>query len=119
MSNIHIDIDNLDFKQLKELLKEVRLYRDLKKQLWNRGKVLYKKLENGTNTLVVEYFSAMSEDLAWEESKKVFNKVFSLDLNRDEVTLLKNDNLKWWIKVYVNDKVMDLSYDRVERMVRK
>lgn len=33
MTNTNINIDNLNLAQLNELLKEVRLYRDLKKQL--------------------------------------------------------------------------------------
>ncbi len=119
MSNIHVNIDNLGLSELKNLLVDIRLYRDLKKQLGTRWEILYKKLENWTNTLVVEYFPAISEDLAWEESKKIFDKVFGLNVNREEVVFSKKENLKWGIKVYVNDKMIDLSYDRVEKMVRK
>ena len=57
--------------------------------------------------------------MAWEESKKIFDKVFGLNVNREEVVFSKKENLKWGIKVYVNDKMIDLSYDRVEKMVRK
>ena len=46
MTNTNINIDNLNLAQLNELLKEVRLYRDLKKQLWSRGVSLYNKLKN-------------------------------------------------------------------------
>ena len=56
MSNIHVNIDNLGLSELKNLLVDIRLYRDLKKQLGTRWEILYKKLENWTNTLVVEYF---------------------------------------------------------------
>ena len=45
MTNTNINIDNLNLAQLNELLKEVRLYRDLKKQLWNRWVSLYNKLK--------------------------------------------------------------------------
>jgi len=44
--------------------------------------------------LVVEYFPAISEDLAWEESKKIFDKVFGLNVNREEVVFSKKENLK-------------------------
>jgi hypothetical protein len=45
MSNIKSLTDSLSFDQLKELLKEVKLYRDLKKQLGKRGNDLYKNLK--------------------------------------------------------------------------
>ena len=43
MTNTNINIDNLNLAQLNELLKEVRLYRDLKKQLWSGWFFLYNK----------------------------------------------------------------------------
>ena len=36
-----INIDNLGLSELKDLLKEVKLYRDLKTQLWNRWEKTY------------------------------------------------------------------------------
>ena len=119
MSNIKSLTDNLNFDQLKELLKEVKLYRDLKKQLWNRWKSMYKKLKTWNSTFKVEYFTGMSEDLAWEEWQKVYKSIFNLDIAKTEVIFSKNEKIKWWIKVYVDDKVIDLSYQRIEKMITK
>lgn len=120
MTNTNINIDNLNLAQLNELLKEVRLYRDLKKQLWNRWVSLYNKLKNNSNILLVEYFPAISEDLAWEEAKVIFKKVFNLnEVSRENVVFSKKETIKGWIRVYVDDKVIDLSYEKIERMVRK
>ena len=119
MSNIKSLTDNLSFDQLKELLKEVKLFRDLKKQLWNRWNDLYKKLKTWKSTYTVEYFPVISEELAWEESQKVYKNVFNLDINKSEINFLKNEKLKWWIKVYLDDKVIDLSYQKIENMITK
>jgi hypothetical protein len=100
-------------------LKEVKLYRDLKKQLGKRGNDLYKNLKTWKSTYKVEFFSAISEELAWEESQKVYKKVFNLDLDKSQIIFSKNEKLKWWIKVYLDDKVVDLSYQKIENMITK
>ncbi len=119
MSNIKSLTDNLNFDQLKEVLKEIKLYRDLKKQLWKRWEDVYSKLKTWKSTYLVEYFTGVSEDLAWEESQKVYKKVFNLNVEKSEVTFLKKEEIKWWIKVYLDDKVIDLSYQKIENMITK
>lgn len=114
-----INIDNLNLSELKDLLKEVKLYRDLKNQLWNRAEKIYNKIKKWEKTLVVEYFSAISKDLAFNESKKVFKNVFNLDVEENEITFRENDEIRWWIRVYLDDKVVDLSYLRIERNLSK
>lgn len=114
-----INIDNLDLSELKDLLKEVKLYRELKNQLWSRGEKVYNKLKKWEKFLFVEYYPVVSIDLAFEESKKVFKNVFNLDVNKEDIVLKENNKIKWWIRVYVDDKVVDLSYLKIERELSK
>lgn len=110
-----VNIDNLNLSELKDLLKELKLYKNIKKQLWNRSNKLYNKLKKWEKSLVVEYFSSISKDLAFEESRKIFKNIFNLDAEESEITFLENSELKWWIRVYVDDKVVDLSYSKIEK----
>lgn len=119
MSNIPVNIDNLDLKQLKWLLKEIRLYDILKRQLGNRWKEIFNRLKTWKQKFLVEYFSSISEDIVWEESKKVYKKVFDLDVERKDIIFSSNKEIKWWIKVFLDDKMVDLSYQRIEKMITK
>ena len=101
-----INIDNLGLSELKDLLKEVKLYRDLKTQLWNRWEKTYKKIKNWEKTLVVE-------------SKKIFKNVFNLDVEQKDLKMEENAEIKWWIRIYMDDKVIDLSYLKIERELSK
>lgn len=114
-----VNINNLTLEESKSLLKEVKLYRDLKKQLGSRGWILYNKMKTWKKNLVVEYFPVISEDVAWEEANKVFIKVFSLDAKKEEVTFTPKESILGWIRVYVDDFVIDLSYLKIERIVKK
>jgi hypothetical protein len=116
--NISTDIDKLNLVNLKELLKELKLYNSLSKQLWNRWRKLYSELKTWKIGFEVEYFSKVGEDLAWEESFKVFDKIFHQKPKREEVIFTSKDSLAWWIKVYFGDKLLDLSYEKLEKVLR-
>jgi len=105
-------------EELQSVLKELRLYRDLSNELWERGKDLFDRIQNGKQSYQVEYFSAVNLDLAWKSAEEIFSKVFKVQPKKDEVKFLKNDNLKWGIKVYLNDEVVDLSFDKVEKALK-
>lgn len=118
MSNITESLNNLNLVDLKKLLRELKLYKDLKKQLWNRWKNIYKKLKTWDKSFLIEYFPSVSQELAWEKASKVYKNVFSLDVEKDNVVFLPKESIKWWIKVYVDDKIVDLSYERIERGIK-
>lgn len=119
MSNIKSLTDNLNLQELKWLLKEVKLYRDLKKQLGKRGEKVYTSLKTWKKSFTIEYFPSVWADLAWENASKVYSKVFELDVKKEDVIFLEDEKIKWWIKVYADDKVVDLSYLKIERMITK
>ncbi len=112
-------IKNFDSKQLQELLKQIKLYRDLSKQLWNRGKDAFNKWLKGEKTFIVEYFSEVWEDLAWEQAKIVYEKVFSHKPSKKEVSLEKKDSIGWGIKVYLDDSLIDLSFSKIKGQIIK
>lgn len=117
MSDFNKTIDSLEKNQLKELLWELKLYRDLKKQLWNRWKTLYNKIRTWNHSYYVEYYSAVWEDLAFDIASKIYKQVFEIDLNKEDIDFIKKESVLWWIKVYVDDKVVDLSYQKIEKMI--
>ncbi|PZM83579.1 hypothetical protein DLH72_03670 [Candidatus Gracilibacteria bacterium] len=114
-----INIDKLNLSELKDLLKEVKLYRDLKTQLGDRAEKIYNKIKKGEKTLSVEYFPAISKELAFDESKKIFKNIFNLDVEEKDVLLKENEQLRGGMRVYMDDKVVDLSYLKIERELSK
>lgn len=114
-----LTIDNLNLFELQELLKELKLFSNLKKQLWNRGKNLYYELKTGKKAFEVEYFSKISENVAWEEAKKVFEKIFKETPEKKDIVFTPKSKLEWWIKVYVGDKILDMSYEKIKKVLKK
>ncbi len=119
MNDFKKSINDLDLNQLQELLVELKLYKDLDKKLWSRWRNLYNSLKTWKKTYLVEYFPAISEDLAYEISSKVYTEVFNLKIEKNEIKFVSKESILGWVKVYFGDKVVDLSYQKIEKIITK
>ena len=111
-------INNLDAKGLQELLREVKMYQDLKTKLGKRWEELFERKHSWEQLLVVEYFTSVSEDLAWEQAKNVYKKAFEMDVQKEKVLFVQNEWLQWGIKVYLDDSMVDLSFSKIEKFIK-
>lgn len=110
-----IDIKKMSKDELQKTLKELRLYRDLTNELWTRGVELFDRIQNGTHSYQVEHFTAVSPDLAWGSAQDVYAKVFNVKPKKEDIEFIEKPTLKWGIKVYFDDEVVDLSFDKIEK----
>lgn len=112
------DIDNLDLKELKAVLKQVKVFKDLKNKLWKRWIALFNRNKENKDLFIVEYFW---ENIVWEVyelSVKIFKEKFNNDLQKSDINFIRNDDIKWWIKIYKNDEMVDLSFLKIEKQIR-
>lgn len=112
-------IDSIKSSDLKEILKWLKLYSDMKNKLGQRWEKLFKRELFNKHYLLVEYFSSLKEDTVIEESLKVYSKFFNIEPNKNEIILKKVDNINWWIRVYFDDNMVDVSFSRVEKILKK
>lgn len=116
--NHRAEIEKLSWEELQSLLKEVKLYKQLRKQLGNRWKILFSHMKNNTSYYKVEYFPEVGLESAWEQAQKVFQNVFNISVEREAVIFEENIKLLGWIQVYKDDMVADLSYWKIENALR-
>ncbi len=114
-----MDITQLSLDEIRELRRSVQRFATMKKQLGKRGEALFARELAGKKLYTVEYVPTMSEDDAWQQSQKVFSKSFWETPAREEVIFLPKDSLKWGMKVYVDDHLVDMSYSRVEKTLTR
>ena len=120
---IHSEIQKLNLEDLKELLKNLKLFKDLIKKLWVRWKELFKRWLTWKKELIVEYFSSISEELAFEKAKVVYGKVFSSNntfrwVSKKEIKFISKKELWGGIKVYFDDSMVDLSFSKIEKFIK-
>lgn len=115
-----IDISKLNKVELKELLKKTKLLNSLMKSLWKRWVSEYRKVSKWINSYRVEYydFTQMSSSFLEEKILEWFYKLFWLKLKKDDIEFILNKDLKWWIRIFVNDNMFDMAYSRFEKILK-
>lgn len=114
-----MDIQSLDLKDLKEVLKGLNSYKDLSKKLGKRWKSLFSTISKWTHVYVVEYFPSVWKSYALEKSMHVFSGVFGVSPQKEEIKLVEKENISSGIKVYYDDNCVDLSFKSIENKLQK
>lgn len=114
------DISKLNKLELRNLLKKLKLLNSLKKSLWKRGITEYERINNWVNVYKVEYFNSGDSSLSFvqENASESFKKVFWLDVKVEDIQFAQNQNLKWWMRIFFNDTMCDLSYNRFANLLK-
>lgn len=113
------NIDNLQQAELEQLLKNLKTYRDLVKKVGKRWKQIFNNVFNGVNTYSVEYYGDIDEKYVLKEAKEIYKKMFDVDVKESDIEVVKNQNIKWGIKVYLNDNLIDLSFLKFYNILNK
>ena len=114
-----MDFKNLKKEELEKLLKELTLYKDLWRKLWKRWIELFKREMSGDSLLEVEYFPSISEAIAFDNAIKVYTSIFNISPKKEEIRFISKDSIGWGIKVYKDDSMVDLSFSKVEKILKK
>lgn len=113
------NIEGLGKAELEGLLKDLNTYKDLIKKVWKRGKAIFDNKFNWINQYSVEYFGDLDESFILTEAKEIYKKMFDIEVNDDQIKLIKNEKIKWGMKVYLNDNLVDLSFLKFYNLLNK
>jgi len=105
--------------ELKDLLKNLRMYRELVKKVWKRWQKIYHNTFDWINDYVVEYYWDLEKSYVLEKAKEVYKKTFDIEVNNEDIEMKQKDNIKWGMKIYLNDNLLDLSFLRFHNLLKK
>jgi len=111
------NFDELNSSELKQILKNLKLYKDLSSKLWNRWKKLFFSIIEKKSLYKIEYFENMSEKEALDNAIIAYKKVFLETPNIKDINLISKKSLSWGIKIYKDDNMNDLSFKKVENIL--
>jgi len=114
-----INLESLNREELQTLLKRVKLYNSLVKDLWKRWKLEYERLALWKSSYIVEYFSGLNVETVKELSLEVYRLSFGISVKTEEIKFIKKENIYWWIRVFLDDKMVDLSYKKFLNLLKK
>lgn len=104
--------------ELKEILKKLKLYKTLTNELWNRGKQKFKRQLDGNPIFLVDYHSSLDDDYIYDKALKVYEKFFGVYPQKEEIIFKKNENISWWFRVFMDDNLVDLSFNKVKSLIK-
>ncbi len=113
------NLEGLDKAELELLLKDLKIYKDLIKKVWKRWKQIFDNKFNNKNEFVVEYYWDIDESFVLAKAKEIYNKIFDINVKDDDIKLVKNNEIKWWMKIYLNDNLIDLSFLKFYNILNK
>ncbi len=105
--------------ELKDLLKNLRMYRELVKKVWKRWQKIYHNTFDWINDYTVEYFGDLDKSYVLEKARAVYKKTFNIEVKDSDIKMEKKDNIKWGMKIYLNDNLLDLSFLKFYNLLKK
>jgi hypothetical protein len=114
-----MDFWNLKREEIKDLLKDLKSYNNLTKKLWYRWKRVFDKLKNDKSYFLVEYYPYADVEFVFTKSIEIYKSFFNCTPTREEIVLSPKKSLLWWMKVYMDDNMVDLSFEKVEKNLKK
>jgi len=109
----------MNLTETKSLLKNLRHYQKLTRDLGSRWRELFHREYGKTSKYVVEYNKNISSENIWEYAQSVFNKSFGVHPEISEIVFVERSDISWGIKVYKDDMMVDLSYNGLKKKIQK
>ncbi len=103
-------------EELSELLRSLKLYRNLRKKLGNRGSRLFEASRSGEKTLRVEYFPSFDRKDVEAALESAFGKDYAKGYRAE---WKENPSLSGGIRAFFGDELVDLSFSRIERLLSR
>lgn len=114
------NLENLNKQELQAVLKDLSLYKKLTSQVWERWKQIFSHIKEWKNKFSVEYFPNIDKEFVLEEAKKIYEKVFSQkNLKDEEIILSEKKEILWWMKIFFNDDMVDMSFLKIQKLIKK
>lgn len=75
-------------------MEKLRSYADMRKKLGLRGRELFSRNISEEKKFVVEYFPILTEDAAWQQAERVFEKTFGEQVQKSQVQFFPKEEIK-------------------------
>ncbi len=111
-----LDLTSYSRESLENMLSIVKSYRTSLKQIGKRA-VLIDPKHPPAISATVEYVGGMHKDSVEKYALSCMKKLFP-EYTGAAPILRENPELKWWIRVFVGDDMIDLTFQKFETLIK-
>lgn len=111
------DLKKDDLLKLSSILKEYNNYIDI---FWKNAKKEFWLNYLNKDKLVVQYFQDknMNLDILKTYVIGIYKKHFDLNISdTNSIEFIENKSLEWWIRVFKNDNMIDISFLNIHKQL--
>jgi len=114
-----MDINKYNKSELEQVYAILKKYRDLKKNIGKKSdEVIYFELNN-EKKILIEYFTDLKIEEIKDFLKNLYKKHFDTDIDLNKATFKANSDLKWWVRIFLWDDMVDISFENIYNKISK
>ena len=104
--------------ELAEISRILKKYKALRKNVWKKWSEIIKSELTWKIKVEVEYFPSLWKEEIKKTSLEIFEKVLNIKPNEEEIIWKENLNLKWWIRLFHWDEMLDISFESIKNNLK-
>lgn len=114
-----MNINSYSKNELENISKLLKKYRSLRKNVGKKALEMTLRDLSGSKRILVEHFPSMNSEEAKKEAKVIYSKFFWIDLGISDIETKENTMLAWWIRLFLWDDMLDISFENIKNTIRK
>lgn len=118
MEPIYTDFKEISSISWKNILKTLKLYKDLTKMMGKRGKEVFDNKVFQKSIFKVEYYPCIDIEIVRQMAVQSYLDFFKTQVIPQDIIFSQNTALGWGMRVYKNSEMLDLSLVRVEKFLK-
>lgn len=114
-----MEINKYSKSELTEISKLLKKYRSLRKNIGKKSSAIIETELSWEVRILIEYFPALDKNSITDKVNDIYLSIFWEKVNVNKIIWKENELLVWWIRLFLGDDMLDISFENVKNDLRK
>lgn len=114
-----MEINKYSKSELTEISKLLKKYKSLRKNIGKKSSLVIEGELSWEVRVLVEYFPALDKNSITEKVSFIYSSIFEKKINSSKINWKENELLAWWIRLFLWDDMLDISFENVRNALKK
>lgn len=114
-----MEITKYSKEELASISKILKKYRALRKNVGKKSSNLIHHELSWENKIIIEYFPSLVKSEITNTATNIYKNIFWIEVLENQITWKENPNLAWWMRLFLGDDMLDISFESVRNNLRK
>lgn len=114
-----MEINKYSKSELIEISKLLKKYRNLRKNIGKKSSSIIEAELSWEVRVLVEYFPTLDKNSIIKKVNDIFLSIFWEKIDTNKIIWKENELLAWWIRLFLGDDMLDISFENTRNDLRK